>query len=64
MESIRLFDVRAGELPGGLFAYLQEFASTPGSDYHIEVEHDAYYGVPSTDSVVDMSWIDRSYIIV
>jgi len=55
---IRLFDVRVGELPGGLFAYLQEFASTPGRDYHIEIEHDGYYGVPSTDSVVDMSWID------
>ena len=55
---IRLFDIRSGDLPGGLFAYIQEFASTPGRDYHLEIEHDAYYGVPSTESAVDMSFVD------
>ena len=54
---VRLFDVRTGELPGGLYSYLEEFAETPGRDYAIEVAHDNYYGVPDADTVPDMSWI-------
>jgi superfamily II DNA or RNA helicase len=45
---IRLYDSRKKELYAGLYKYLEEFANTPGRDYHIEVEHDPYYGRPDT----------------
>ncbi len=54
---IRLFDLRSHELPSGLFQYVKEFASTPGRDYVIELEHCNYYGIPDSKPVIDMNFI-------
>ena len=54
---IRLFDTRTKELYAGLFAYVEEFANAEGRDYRIELEHDNYYGLPKTDTPVDMSFM-------
>ena len=54
---IRLFDTRKKELYAGLYKYVEEFANAEGRDYKIELEHDNYYGLPSTDTPVDMSYI-------
>lgn len=48
---IRLYDSRSQELPVGLFQYLQEFCAPRG--YHIEVEHNNYYGIPGATNDVD-----------
>lgn len=53
---VRLYNSRDKELPGGLFKYLDEFAAV--RDYQIEVKHDNYYGLPSGDMDVDMSYLD------
>jgi superfamily II DNA or RNA helicase len=54
---IRLFDTRTKELYAGLYAYVEEFANAEGRDYRIELEHDDYYGLPKTDTVIDMSFM-------
>jgi hypothetical protein len=54
---IRLFDTRTREIYSGLYKYIQEFAGVEGRDYAIEVEHDAYYGMPGTESQVDLSFV-------
>ena len=54
---IRLFDTRTKELYAGLYAYVEEFANAEGRDYRIELEHDNYYGLPKTDTPVDMSFM-------
>ena len=54
---IRLFDTRTKELYAGLYAYIEEFANAEGRDYRIELEHDDYYGLPKTDTVIDMSFM-------
>jgi superfamily II DNA or RNA helicase len=59
---IYLYDSRAKELYSGLYKYLQEFASAEGRDYKIELEHDAYYGYPSTNHEVDMGFINSMTI--
>jgi len=48
---IRLFNAQSGELPVGLYPYVQEFAKPRG--YHVEVEHDAMYGRPDATNDVD-----------
>lgn len=50
---IRLYDSRKKELYAGLYRYLKEFADTPGRDYHIEIEQDAYYGRPDSQLEYD-----------
>jgi len=55
---IRLFDTRSKELYAGLFMYLQEFAAAEGRNYQIELEHDNYYGLPDTETPIDMSFMD------
>ena len=55
---IRLFDTRSKELYAGLYRYLEEFANAEGRDYKIELEMDNYYGMPETDTMVDMSYIN------
>lgn len=54
---IRLFDTRTKELYAGLYQYIEEFANAEGRDYRIELEHDDYYGLPKTDTVIDMSFM-------
>ena len=54
---IRLFDTRTKELYAGLYQYVEEFANAEGRDYRIELEHDNYYGLPKTDTPVDMSFM-------
>ena len=54
---IRLYDVRKKELPAGLYKYVEEFANTPGRDYHIALEHDNYYGLAGSKVDVDMSFV-------
>ena len=54
---IRLFDTRTKELYAGLYAYVEEFANAEGRDYRIELEHDNYYGLPKTNTPVDMSFM-------
>ena len=54
---IRLFDTRTKELYAGLYQYVEEFANAEGRDYRIELEHDNYYGLPKTDTPVDMSYM-------
>jgi len=54
---VRLYDVRTKELPAGLFKYLEEFASTPGREYKLELIHDNYYGLPNCNLEIDMSYI-------
>jgi superfamily II DNA or RNA helicase len=54
---IRLFDTRTKELYAGLYAYVEEFANAEGREYRIELEHDDYYGLPKTDTVIDMSFM-------
>ena len=49
---IRLFNVNSGELPVGLFPYLEEFSKA--RNYDVEVEHDAYYGRPDSVNDVDL----------
>jgi len=54
---IRLFDTRTKELYAGLYQYIEEFANAEGRDYRIELEHDNYYGLPKTDTPIDMSFM-------
>jgi superfamily II DNA or RNA helicase len=54
---IRLFDTRTKELYAGLYQYVEEFANAEGRDYRIELEHDNYYGLPKTDTPIDMSFM-------
>ena len=56
---IRLYDSRSKELPAGLFKYLEEFASTAGRDYKLELIHDNYYGLPGTNLEIDMAFINN-----
>ncbi len=56
---IRLFDSRTREIYAGLFKYIQEFASVEGRDYRIETIHDNYYGMPGTETPVDLSFISK-----
>lgn len=56
---IRLFNIQTNELPVGLFPFLNEFAKPRG--YHIEVEHNNYYGRP--DSNLDINPVEiKSFI--
>ena len=55
---IRLFDTRKKELYAGLYKYLEEFAGAEGRGYQLELEHDNYYGMPVTDTPIDLSFID------
>lgn len=56
---IRLYDSRSRELYSGLYQYLEEFASAEGRDYKIELEHDAFYGVPLTNHKVALGFINE-----
>jgi superfamily II DNA or RNA helicase len=55
---IRLFDTRKKELYAGLYKYLEEFAGAEGRGYQLELEHDNYYGMPVTDTPIDLSFIN------
>lgn len=55
---IRLFDTRSKELYAGLYKYLEEFANAEGRDYKIELLHDNYYGLPDTDTPIDLSFMN------
>ena len=59
---IRLYDIRKKELPAGLYRYVEEFATTPGRDYQIELLHDNYYGLPNAETDVDMSFMKEMTI--
>lgn len=48
--SVRLFNRSTGELPAGLFSYLEDFSSERG--YEIQTE-DSYYGYPGSVNEVD-----------
>ena len=49
---VRLFNAQSCELPVGLFPYLQEFAGP--RQYTVEVDHDAFYGIPGSTNDVDI----------
>jgi superfamily II DNA or RNA helicase len=49
---VRLFNAQSCELPVGLFPYLQEFAGP--RQYTVEVDHDAFYGIPGSTIDVDI----------
>ena len=55
---IRLFNSRTRELYSGLYKYVVEFANAEGRDYKIELEHDDYYGYPTVQEPIDMSFIN------
>jgi superfamily II DNA or RNA helicase len=59
---IRLFDVRKKELYAGLYKYLEEFANVEGRNYKLELLHDTYYGLPFTNTPIDMSFIKEMTI--
>ena len=59
---IYLYNSRDKQLYAGLYKYLEEFAAAEGRDYKIELEHDSYYGYPSTDHEVDLGFINELII--
>ena len=53
---VRIFDSRSKQLPIGLYDYIKEFAES--RQYRIDLKHNNYYGLPGTEHMYDMDFID------